>query len=66
MKYKFSKAQSADYEKLKPFIERGHELTKSELLSRCSGAIDLQLLHYIKELEFEKIGRDNNDDLYLR
>jgi hypothetical protein len=66
MKYKFSPALNVDYSGLKEFIEPGEELTKKELLEKCSGNIDLQLLQFIRELEFDWIGKEKSGRLYLR
>lgn len=66
MKYKFSPALTIDYSELKQFIEPGEELTKKELLEKCSGIVSLQVLQYIRELEFEMIGKEKNGHLYLR
>jgi hypothetical protein len=65
MKYKFSKALNIDYSALKNFISENEELTKDELLEKCAGAIDYDLLQYVKELDFDKIGKDRKGDLYL-
>jgi len=44
----------------------GEELTKAELLEACSGIIPLELLQYVRELEFSFIGKEAGDELYLR
>jgi hypothetical protein len=40
-------------------------VTKKELIEKCSGEIRSELLKAIKELEFEKIGIDERDELYI-
>jgi hypothetical protein len=65
MKYKFSKALNIDYSALKKFIGEDEELTKDELLEKCAGAIDYDLLQNIKEIDFNKIGKDRKGELYL-
>ena len=66
MKYRFSRAIQVDYSPLKKFIASGEELNKAAMLEKCSGNISLDLLHYIKELEFDLIGKDRDGELYLR
>lgn len=65
MKYKFSKFLAVNYDQLKRYVENGKELSKKEILEKCSGEIDYDLLQQIKELEFEKIGKTDKDELYL-
>ena len=66
MKYKFSPAINVNYNELKQFIEPGEELTKKEILEKCSGIVSLPVLQYIRELEFEMIGKEKKGRLYLR
>ena len=66
MKYRFSPALRVDYVELKKYLEAGDELTKKELLEKCSGQVSFDLLQYLRELEFELIGKDNKDQLYIR
>jgi hypothetical protein len=66
MKYRFSHALNIDYNELAGFVDVGEEMTKKELLEICSGQISFELLQYIRELEFERIGKDENNQLYLR
>jgi hypothetical protein len=54
-----------NYDELKRYVEKGEELTKSEILERSSGEIDYTLLQLIKELAFEKIGKSDKDELYV-
>ncbi len=65
MKYKFSKFLEVNYDPLKAYLEKGEELTKGELLEKCSGEIAYDLLQQVKELEFDKIGKTDKDELYL-
>ncbi|WP_018615667.1 hypothetical protein [Segetibacter koreensis] len=65
MRYQFSDFLEGNYDQLKPFLEAGEELSKKEILEKCSGEIDYDLLQQIKELEFEKIGKTDKDQLYL-
>ncbi len=66
MKYKFSKSLTVDYNALRPFVPFGEELTKAELLDACSGEIPLEVLQYVRELEFDFIGKEGEGELYLR
>ena len=66
MKYRFSPALNVNYNELKPFLEPGEELTKKEILDKCSGVVSLQVLQYLRELEFSLIGKEKNGRLYLR
>lgn len=63
MKYKFSSFLNIDYSELKRFVPRGRELTKEELVERCSGEISAELLKAIKAIEFSRIGID--EELYI-
>ena len=65
MKYKFSKALNVDYSVLDKYINENEELTKNELLEKCTGEIEYDILQNIKELDFTRIGRDRNGELYL-
>lgn len=65
MKYKFSSFLEMNYSQLKPYLSKGEELSKNEMLEKCSGEIDYELLQQIKELEFEKIGKNDRDELYI-
>ena len=55
-----------DYNPLKKFIDQGNEITKAELLENCAGAIPFHLLQAVKEMTFNLIGVDANDELYLK
>ncbi len=65
MKYKFSPALHIDYSELKDYVTEGDDLTKKELLEKCSGNISRELLQYIRELEFEQIGKSKDGELYI-
>ncbi len=65
MIYKFSHDLELDYDELKPFLNDEEELTKDELLERCSGEVHYELLQSIKELVFEKIGKTPKGELYV-
>ncbi|HEV7621722.1 MAG TPA: hypothetical protein VGO09_08315 [Flavisolibacter sp.] len=54
-----------DYTPLKKYIQKNEELTKEELLEKCSGEINIELFQSIKELEFKRIGKDGMEELYL-
>jgi hypothetical protein len=64
MKYKFSPALEVDYRPLKDCIAEGEELTKDDVIEKCSGKIPYELLQFVKELEFTKMGKENSE-LYL-
>lgn len=65
MKYKFSAYLDIDYSTLKKFVPANEEVTKEELIEKCSGEIDADLLKAIKKIEFMKIGIDKDDELYI-
>jgi hypothetical protein len=66
MKYKFSGAMNMDYSPLKIYIREDEEISKWELIERCSGEVSLLLLQNIKEIEFAIIGKTSRGDLYLK
>ncbi|MGZ5255812.1 MAG: hypothetical protein ACXWCT_15495 [Flavitalea sp.] len=66
MKYKFSPALHIDYNDLKDYVQQGEELTKKELLEKCCGNISRELLQYIRELEFDLIGKLKDGELYIK
>lgn len=66
MKYRFSPALHVDYSDLKKFIEPGEELTKKELLEKCSGNVSFELLQMVREIEFDLIGKEKTGKLYLK
>ncbi len=65
MIYKFSQVLELNYDALKNFMTDEEELTKEELIQRCSGEIDYTTLQSIKELVFDKIGKTAKGELYL-
>lgn len=66
MIYLFSDFLNLNYEVLEKYIASNEEIEKGELLDRCSGKISYELLQGIKELEFRKIGKTINGDLFLK
>ena len=64
MKYRFPSSLEVDYNLLKQFLREGEELTKNAILERCSGNVPFELLQSLKELEFDKIGKEKGE-LYL-
>ncbi|HEU0112642.1 MAG TPA: hypothetical protein VFQ73_17330 [Flavisolibacter sp.] len=64
MKYKFSSSLEVNYKPVADFIEEGEELTKNEIIEKCSGNVPFDLLQSLKEIEFDKIGKENGE-LYL-
>lgn len=65
MIYRFSTFLELNYTQLDRFLNDEEELTKDEILERCSGEINYELLQSIKELSFEKIGKTPRGQLYL-
>lgn len=65
MIYKFSQDLQLDYEQVAHFLNDEEELTKNEILQRCSGEVDYYVLQSIKELVFAKIGKTPKGELYL-
>jgi hypothetical protein len=54
-----------NYKVLEKYINDEDELTKDELLEKCTGEIDYELLQSLKELVFTKIGKTVAGELYL-
>jgi hypothetical protein len=54
-----------NYRDLEQYLTDEDELTKNELLEKCTGEIDYDLLQSIKELVFSKIGKTAKGELYL-
>lgn len=54
-----------DYRALYDFVPDGEEITKQDLLDRCSGEIERTLFQAVKEIEFHKIGKDQDNELYV-
>lgn len=65
MIYKFSDALNLNYQQLEKYVVYNHELTKEELLDKCTGEIDYDILQSLKELVFSKIGKTAKGELYL-
>jgi hypothetical protein len=65
MKYKIASDLQIDYSSLEPFVPERREITKNELLDKCTGSISYELLQSIKELEFDRIGKDVDGTLYI-
>ncbi len=65
MIYKFSKVLELDYDVVKSYMTDEEELTKQELIERCSGEIDFITLQSLKELIFERIGKTAKGELYI-
>ncbi|MGZ5286040.1 MAG: hypothetical protein ACXWV0_10535 [Flavisolibacter sp.] len=66
MKYKFSPALHINYTELKDYVQEGEELSKKELLEKCCGNISRELLLYVQELEFDRIGKLKDGELYVK
>lgn len=65
MKYKFPKSLDIDYAPLDKYLKEGETISKAALLERCAGEISLPLLNYLRELEFENIGKTQAGELYI-
>lgn len=65
MIYKFSDFLRLNYSELKQFLDDEDELTKDELLQKCAGEINYEVLQSLKELIFSKIGKTATGELYL-
>jgi hypothetical protein len=65
MIYKFSDTLNLNYDELERYIDKKEELTKDELLEKCTGEISYNLLLSLKELVFEKIGKTAKGELYI-
>lgn len=65
MIYKFSEFLQLNYSQVANCIEAGEELTKNELLEVCTGEINYDVLQSLKEMEFERIGKTAEGELYL-
>ncbi|MCW3111420.1 MAG: hypothetical protein JWQ09_5926 [Segetibacter sp.] len=65
MIYKFSDFLQLNYSQLEQFIENNEELSKNEILERCTGEINYDILQSLKELVFSKIGKTAAGELYL-
>lgn len=65
MIYKFSDFLELNYHQVEEFIKPHEELTKNELLEKCTGEINYEVLQSLKELAFSKIGKTAKGELYL-
>lgn len=65
MIYKFSEFLELNYSQLEQFVKEGEQLTKNELLEKCAGEINYDLLQSLKELAFSKIGKTAKGELFL-
>ncbi len=65
MIYKFSEFLQLNYSELDQFIKEGEQLTKNELLEKCTGEVDYDVLQSLKELVFTKIGKTSKGELFL-
>jgi len=64
MIYKFADDLNLNYSQLEKYIDK-KELSKNELLEKCTGEIDYDLLQSLKELVFAKIGKTPKGELYV-
>jgi hypothetical protein len=65
MIYKFSDTLNLNYAELEKYLKTKQELTKEELLQKCTGEISYELLQSLKELVFTKIGKTAKGELYI-
>lgn len=65
MIYKFSEFLILNYDQVAKLINAGDELTKNELLEACTGEISYDVLQSLKEMEFDKIGKTAEGELFL-
>jgi len=65
MNYKFSEYLQLNYKQIANLINDEEELSKKEILERCTGEIDYEVLQSLKELIFAKIGKTPKGELYL-
>jgi hypothetical protein len=65
MIYKFSDTLNLNYAELEKYLKTKEELTKEELLQKCTGEISYELLQSLKELVFTKIGKTAKGELYI-
>jgi hypothetical protein len=65
MIYKFSDFLELNYSQLDKYVNDEDELTKDELLQKCTGEVNYEVLQSIKELSFSKIGKTAKGELYL-
>ena len=65
MNYKFSDFLELNYTELDAYLDASGELTKNELLEKCTGEIDYELLQSLKKLQFKKIGKTAKGELFI-
>ena len=65
MIYKFSNFLNLHYEELENFIAVNEQLSKEQILERCTGEISYELLQSLKELVFDKIGKTAVNEIYI-
>lgn len=65
MNYKFSDYLELNYQPIAGLINDEEELDKKEILDRCTGEVDYEVLQSLKELVFSKIGKTPKGELYL-
>lgn len=65
MIYKFSEFLELNYGQLEQFVKTGEQLTKNELLEKCAGEINYDILQSLKELAFSKIGKNAKGELFI-
>ncbi|MCW3112101.1 MAG: hypothetical protein JWR18_497 [Segetibacter sp.] len=65
MIYKFSDYMQLNYQLLEKYIDKNEELTKNELLQKCVGDINYDLLQSLKELVFSRIGKNEKGEIYV-
>jgi hypothetical protein len=54
-----------NYQLLEKYIDKNEELTKNELLQKCVGDINYDLLQSLKELVFSRIGKNEKGEIYV-
>jgi hypothetical protein len=65
MIYKFSNFLDLNYSQLEKYLDNKEPLTKGELLEKCSGEIDYNLLQSLKELSFSRVGKTDQGEIFL-
>jgi hypothetical protein len=65
MNYKFSEYLRLNYQQIASLLNDEEELDKKEILERCSGEIEYDVLQSLKELVFTRIGKTPKGELYL-
>ena len=65
MIYRFSQFLELNYDEITHYLNDEEELTKDEILERCTGEVDYDILQSLKEMVFTKIGKTPKGELYL-